>query len=90
MTRTAFKAMLSLNSIRNTHAFLTQCQTMYSTIASMSQVAEGRRLAPLHYLRNRFSLTEFLLPALQDPRDAWEIAFRSSSQYGGSSFSTSD
>jgi hypothetical protein len=58
----------------------------FSLLASMPYVAP---LPPVSRSKNRFSLAQFELPPLQDPRDAWELAFPSSTPYGGSYFSTS-
>lgn len=46
------------------------------------------RLSSVRHSRNRFSLAEFELPPLQDPRDSWERAFSSSTAYGGYHFSS--
>lgn len=40
--------------------------------------------------RNRFSLADFELPSLQDPREGWERAFPARTQNDGSQFSTSN
>jgi hypothetical protein len=62
----------------------------HSFISSVSYMAEGLRLPPAPHPRNRFSSTEFELPPLQDPRDAWEVAFLGITSSDGSYFSTSD
>jgi len=70
------------------HSLLIQHQNIntFSLLASMPYVAP---LPPVSR-SNRFSLAQFELPPLQDPRDAWELAFPSGTPYGGSYFSTSD
>lgn len=53
----------------------------------MSNVAP---LPPIRRSRNRFSLAEFELPPLEDPRDAWELAFPSIAPRYENYLSTSD
>jgi hypothetical protein len=66
---------------------IVQRRNISSPIASMSHVA---RLPPIRHSRHRFSLAEFELSPLQDPRDALELAFPCNTSYGRSLFSTSD
>jgi hypothetical protein len=56
----------------------------------MSYVGEGLHRPPARPPRNRFSLTEFELPPLQDPREAWGVAFPVNTPLGGRYFSASD
>jgi hypothetical protein len=73
--------------LSNTSAMYYPTPQFILSIASMPYVA---RLPPIHHSRYRFSLADFELHPLQDPRDAWELAFPDSTSCDRSILSASE